>query len=172
MNTVKVNATPAIVEKIQNLLETKGDDMGQLANAYLKLRDAKQSLDLQAKEKTAPLVQAMSLLEAHMMAQLNEMGADSIKTPYGTPYISRVASVKVEDAGVYLNFLMDLALTHISLAESTKEKLKHAMVESGAFDMLEARAAKLAVEAFIEEHNVLPEGLKREVRANLNVRSS
>ena len=37
MNTVKVNTTPAIVEKIQSLLETKGDDMGQMANAYLKL---------------------------------------------------------------------------------------------------------------------------------------
>ena len=81
MNTVKVNTTPAIVEKIQSLLETKGDDMGQMANAYLKLRDAKQSLDLQAKEKTAPLVQAMALLEAHMMAQLNEMGATASRLP-------------------------------------------------------------------------------------------
>lgn len=151
----------------------QGADMTQLTALYVKLRNAKKDIDEQAKAKTSPLVSAMDAIEAHFLAKFLEMGVDSVKTEAGTPYTSDKTSVTVADNEAWLKWVLDKALEPLQqLQPQAREALREAMLNSGAFAFLEARAAKTAVESYLTETQQLPPGLNRRVETVVNVRAS
>lgn len=160
-----------IDEKIRAMIDG-GADIATLTAAYLKLRDAKKDLDAQLKAKTAPLILAMDAIETHFLAKFQEMGVDSVKTPNGTPYTSNVSSVTVADNSAFLDFVLSRALSGLPLTDTAKETIKTAMLDSGALSLVEARAAKSAVEEYLTETQELPPGLNRRVETRLNIRAS
>lgn len=164
-------AAPTVFDQITHLIES-GADIASLTRVYLKLRDTKKDLDGQLKTKVAPLVLAMDAIETHFLAKFLEMGVDSVKTPHGTPYTSNVSSVTVADNGAFLDFVLARALSGLPLSDAAKETVKAAMLDSGALSLVEARAAKSAVEAYLEETQELPPGLNRRVETRLNIRAS
>lgn len=169
----QAQAKPPTVHDMVMTAIAAGTDIEQLTALYVKLRNAKKDIDEQAKAKTSPLVAAMDAIEAHFLAKFQELGVDSVKTGSGTPYTSNKSSVTVADNDAWLSWVIGRALEALpQLQVEAREALRAAMLESGAFAFLEARAAKTAVEAFLEETKQLPPGLNRRVETVINVRAS
>lgn len=170
------NTTPptgtTVVDIVQRQLSAEEPSMVTLTATYLKLRHAKKDIDEQAKTRTAPITQAMDLIEGFMLGKMNELGVDSLKNESGTPYRSERVSVTLADAPAFMDFVLDRALQALPIKPEAREAIKEAMIESGQLALLEGRPSKSAVEALLEETQELPPGLNRRVEATVNVRSA
>lgn len=120
----------------------------RVVGAYRKLRDLKKDMQDRHKEELQPLDEKMEKLENHLHQQLLATGVDSMKTPHGTAYLSRTASVKVEDWECALDFIKANDLWH----------------------MLEKRLAKSAVEEFVAGQNQNLPGTEISYIQKVNVR--
>ena len=168
----KPPAGSTVVDIVTKALNS-GADVTALTALYLKLRNAKKDLDEQAKAKTGPINQSMDMIEAHFLAKMNELKVDSLKNESGTPYRAQSVSVTVADNAAFLDFVLTRALSAIpNLSDAARDAVKNAMVESGQFALVEARASKSAVEAYLEETKELPPGLNRRVEDKVNIRAS
>lgn len=167
----KPPAGTTVVDVVTKAIEG-GADVAALTRLYLKLRNAKKDLDDQAKTKTKPVAEAMDKIEAHFLTQMNTLGVDSLKNEAGTPYKSETVSVTVADNSTFLDFVLMKAMDNLPISAEAKQTVKNAMLESGALALVEARAAKSAVEAYLEETQELPPGLNRRKEAKVNVRAS
>ena len=63
--------------------EIKAD---RLVKAYVNIRDKRRELSAKFEEEDAKLSSTMELVEAELMKLCKEIGADSVKTQYGTVY--------------------------------------------------------------------------------------
>ena len=120
----------------------------ELIDRYIQIRSAKEELAKKQKADNARINNALDKIEAMLMAQMEDIGSDSIKTKAGTCYRSIRTSVKVEDRETFLDFV------------KTNE----------AWELLESRAAKKDVETFLEEHQDIPPGLSIRRDAIVGVR--
>lgn len=162
---------PSLVDIVGHHIEN-GTDVSELTALYLKLRGAKADLENQAKERLAPIKQGLELIESHFLTLMLDMKVDSLKNEAGTPYKSEVPSVTVADNAAFIDFVLSSALEGLQVSDQACEAIKNHMIESGQLALLEARASKSAVEAFLEETKELPPGLNRRVDVRVNVRAS
>lgn len=123
--------------------------LDELVERYLRTKELRATMKKVYTEKVAPLDQAMADIEAQILQHFNETGQTSAKTAHGTPYISLRESFPVADRDTYLDFVR----------------------ENEAWDMLESRANKTAVQAWKEEHGELPPGLNYRAERTVNIRS-
>lgn len=79
----------------------------QLTEKYIKLRDMKKELADKQKEEMSYINEGMGRIEGLVMKELLDQGVDSMKTKYGTPYISRRRSYKVVDFSELLPIMME-----------------------------------------------------------------
>ena len=119
-----------------------------LVDRYVAIRDKKEEIAAEQKAVMARLNKALSKIETLLMEHLEQAGSESIKTSAGTCYRSVRTSVKVEDREQFLDYVRT----------------------NQAWDLLESRAAKKDVEAFLEEHQDLPPGVSVRRDAVVNVR--
>ena len=119
-----------------------------IAAKYIKLRDFKDQINAESKEKVAKIKDLMDGMEAQIMTFLNQTGQDSAKTPSGTVFKKTTTKVSVADWDVVLKF----------------------MKENDMDTMYYRNVSKEAVEAYIEEVNEVPPGLNitREVSISVN----
>lgn len=117
-----------------------------IVSAYIKVRDEVAQIKASHKAQLEPYTQALDKLESQMLQILSDAGVESMKTAAGTAYRSEKASVTVADKSAFMDFI-----------ESNK-----------AFDLLDVRANKTAVEGFMAEHQDVPPGvnIRREVTVN------
>lgn len=160
-----------VVTIVKGAIE-KGAGINQLTALYLKLRGAKKDLEEQAKAKTRPINEALEALESHFLDKMNEMGVDSLKNEAGTPYRSERVSITVADNAAFVDFVLTRALEALPVKPEARETIKRVILESGQLSLIEARASKSAVEAFMQEAGELPPGLNHRVEATVNVRSA
>lgn len=115
----------------------------QIVAAYVKVRDEKAALKAAQAAALKPYDEALEKLEAQMLELLDSSGAESIKTASGTAYKSTRTSVTVADKSAFMDYVTN----------------------NGAFDLLDVRANKTAVEGFLDEHQDLPPGVnvRREI---------
>lgn len=165
-------AGTTVVDIVQRLLDNDEPNVATITATYLKLRNAKKDIDNQAKERTAPIAQAMDMIEGFLLDRMNAMGVDSLKNEAGTPYKSERVSVTIADSQAFLDNVLDRALQALPIKPEAREAIKNAMLESGQLALLEVRPSKSAVEALLEETQELPPGLNRRVEATVNVRSA
>lgn len=112
---------------------------------YVALRDEKAALEAQKKEVQAK----MDLLEVKLLAAFDKMGIDSVRTPFGTAYVTTRSSASVADKEVFMEYIK----------------------EHGEWALLETRCSKTAVEQFKEMHdNNLPPGVSWSQEVVVNVR--
>lgn len=163
------SAAPNIKDMVASYID-KGVDIAVLTKLYLKLRDGKKDLETQAKAKLSPINDGLELIENHFLSKMLEMGVDSLKNAEGTPYKSKRVSITVADNEAWVDFVLSRALESLPLNEVAKTAIKDAMLGSGQLALIEARAAKTAVEALMEETHELPPGLNRREEATVNVR--
>lgn len=121
----------------------------ELTKKYNRLREIKALYDKEHKEKTAKVKEGMQKIENIMLQFFEETGQSSAKTSFGTPYVTLRESYSVADRDTYIEWVKD----------------------NGAWEFLESRVSKSAVEAYKEETGELPPGINYSAERKVNVRS-
>ena len=80
-------------------------DMEKVVRVYIRLRDQKEALEAECKDKVKPIKENMELIENSLYQWMDEKGVKNVKTSYGTAYQSQVNSVKVTDWQQVRNFI-------------------------------------------------------------------
>jgi hypothetical protein len=125
--------------------------MDDAIGAYLKLRTALAALKDQHKVSEGELQSKLNKLEAFFLDFLNKSGTDNIAVrDVGTVFKQDVHSVKIND--------WDAALTWIK--------------DNGAWEFLEKRLAKSAVQDFAQSTNELPPGVELSTTVEVRIRKS
>lgn len=123
-------------------------NVDQVIAAYLKLRNKKDAIEAEAKERVKELKDKLSKFEAWLKVRADEQGVTSFKTPHGTAFITTTDFANVADWDATLEFIR------------TNE----------AYDMLEKRVSKTAVRAYIESTREVPAGVNYGTKLEVNVR--
>lgn len=82
----------------------KAMTIDQMADMYIKIRDAKDAASAAFKKETERMTAAMTKLEGFLLEKLNETGASSIKTEAGTVFTKTRSSVSVKDRDEFYNW--------------------------------------------------------------------
>lgn len=123
----------------------------KLAKVYLKMRDKRQELARQFEEQDSVLKEQMEIVENKMLDVCKDLGADSIKTAYGTIIRSVKTRYWTADWESMHNFIKD----------------------NGAYDLLERRIHQANMKQWLQENpDQLPMGLNSESRYSTTVRRS
>ncbi len=115
---------------------------------YVELRDKVAAIKKQQVEALAPFNAAMSVLENWMLDDLNQSGAESMRTTAGTCYKAKRTTAKVHAWSETLQFIL----------------------EKQAYELLEARVSKTAAQAILEETGQPVPGVAIETETTVNVR--
>ena len=112
--------------------------------AYVRLLDQKAELKAQQAEAMKPYDEALAKLEAEALQILSDTGVESMKTSAGTVYKSVATSATVQDKSAFMDYIRE----HL------------------AFDLLDVRANKTAVQDFVTENQDTPPGvvIRREMK--------
>ena len=111
--------------------------LDELVGAYVKLRQKKAALKAEYDEKCKPVDAAMERIEGALLDTFNQMGVESVKTPHGTAYTTTRTSAKVADWDAFIAYVK----------------------AHDAFELLERRAGKDAVDQFRSANDELPPGI-------------
>lgn len=123
-------------------------NVDQVIAAYLKLRNKKDAIEAEAKERVKELKDKLSKFEAWLKVRADEQGVTSFKTPHGTAFITTTDFANVADWDATLEFIR----------------------ANDAYDMLEKRVSKTAVRAYIEATREVPAGVNYGTKLEVNVR--
>lgn len=126
-------------------------DITELTTKYIALRDRKAEMKKKHEGQLAPIVHAMEVAEAALMAWFNEHNMDSVGCGAGTAYRAKRTSATVADREAFFAWV----------------------IENDAMHMLESRAAKTQIDEYVEKSGGdLPPGIKYTVDQTINVRRS
>lgn len=126
-------------------MDTKNLSVEELVRAYISLRDKKAELKAELTKQMQPYDSALFQIESEMLAKMKDTGVESMKTAAGTAYKSIRSTVSVADKEAYKRFV----LAQIASAEDPM----------WAFDFLDIKANKSAVEDFLAAKDELPPGI-------------
>ena len=115
---------------------------------YMKLRGQKDSIEKEAKEKTAAIKLKMEKLEAWIKEQADTQGVTSFKTRSGTAFLTTTDFATVADWDAMIDFVR----------------------ENEAYDLLEKRVSKVAVRGYIDQTKAVPPGVNYGTRLDVNIR--
>ena len=122
-----------------------------LAAVYLKMRDARDAVRREAEAKEKEIEDEMRIVEQQMLDACKAIGADSIRTPYGTIIRSIKSRYWTNDWDSMYQFIK----------------------EHDAYGLLEKRLHQTHMKEFLEENpDVLPAGLNVENQYTVVVRRS
>lgn len=121
----------------------------EAVDVYVQLRDAKAKLKEKFDDEVAVIQKKLDTLEVALLGKMDENGAESVKTPFGTAYISLQTRASVADKDVFMTHCQD----------------------NDDWGLLEVRASKAAVEQYVEQHNgELPPGINWSAERVVNIR--
>lgn len=121
-----------------------------IVERYIQLRDRKAQMKAAYEASVADITAGMNKLEGAILASLNEQGAESFRTAHGTAYKSTSTSATVADWDSLLGFVK----------------------ENGAWEMLEKRVSKAAVDQYRAANDDLPPGINYREAVSVGVRRS
>ncbi len=131
------------------LPETPPADPATLIGEYVSLRDQKKNAEETFKAfLKANYTRRMDEIETILLATLNEHNLDSVKAATGTAYKSQEVSVTVADPREFQRHVIGQELWHL----------------------IDWRANKTAVKAYLEEEQTLPPGVNYSATYVVNVR--
>ncbi len=115
---------------------------------YIELRDQKSELRKEYQNNVDNIDTKLKKIESALLKVFEKTGQNSAKADAGTAFIKERTTDKVIDREAYIKFLKS----------------------EDAFDMIESRVNKTALDEYIEEHDDLPPGIARSVERTINVR--
>jgi hypothetical protein len=123
-------------------------DLEKRTQQYVMLRDKIKVLTDEFKQTLKPYQDALEQLENVMLAALNEQNVQSIKTNAGTFYKTIQASATIADSDQFTRFV----------------------IGSEAWDLVDWRANKSAVQALVDASGAAPPGVNYSTHIKVNVR--
>ena len=129
--------------------EPKTIPTDKLVRAYIKIRDARKELSDEYERQDSGLKESLEIIEAQLLEACKAIGADSIRTPYGT--LSRTVKKRywTNDWHSFYAFLK----------------------EHEALELLEKRVSQTNMSTFLEQNPALhPPGLNVDSRYSVVVR--
>jgi|SRR5215831_421579 len=124
------------------------NDVNALVGAFVKTRDRIRAANDAHKEKMKPAEELLDKLEASLMAKLQSLNVNSMKSDAGTVYLSERASATVGDQAEFRRFVIDG---------------KH-------YDLADWRANAPAVRDFIDKNKSTPPGVNFSTHVTIGVR--
>lgn len=122
--------------------------LSEAVELYIKLRDKKSEISKARKAEESVVQEKMDKLELQLMSALDKLGGEGMRTPAGTAYISSRTSATISDK--------DSFMLHV------KTNL--------AWELLETRVSKAAVDAYASEHGDVPPGINYRTERTVNIR--
>jgi hypothetical protein len=130
-------------------MQTDEYGVDTLVEAYVALRDEKRDLERNMALKIEQLDKDMEVLTSAMKDLCKELGADSIRTAYGTVIRSIKTKYWTQDWSSFHRFMKD----------------------HDAFELLEKRIHQTNMKTFLEENpDLLPEGLNMDKEYAITIR--
>jgi hypothetical protein len=123
-------------------------NVDEVIAAYLTLRNRKDAMEAEVKDKVKTIKLKMDKLEAWIKEQADAQGVTSFKTKHGTAFLTTTDYANVGDWDAVLDFIR----------------------ENEAYDMLEKRVSKTAVRGYIEQTKSVPPGVNYGTKLDVNVR--
>jgi hypothetical protein len=117
---------------------------------YIALRDERDALKKRQAAEVAVITDQMDRIEAAIMKFFLKSGQNSARTKSGTPYIQTRVAASVADRDAFLAFVQ----------------------QEGAFEFLENRVNKTAVQQYMEDNEEAPPGIKVTSTQVLNITRS
>ena len=122
--------------------------LSEAVELYISLRDKKAEIATARKAEEAVVQAKMDKLEGQLMVALDKLGGEGMRTDKGTAYISSRTSATIADKAVFMD--------HV------KSNL--------AWDLLEVRVRKVAVDVYATEHGDVPPGVNYRTERTVSVR--
>jgi len=122
--------------------------LSEAVELYIGLRDKKAEISKARKAEEAVVQEKMDKLEAKLMVALDALGGEGMRTAAGTAYISQRTSATIADKDAFM--------------EHVKKHL--------AWDLMEVRVSKLAVDSYAEEHGDVPPGVNYRTERTVSIR--
>ena len=122
--------------------------LSEAVELYIKLRDKKSEISKARKAEEAEVQVKMDKLEVQLMGALDKLGGEGMRTAAGTAYISSRTSATIADKDSFMGYV--------------KGNL--------AWDLLEVRVSKLAVDVFATEHGDVPPGVNYRTERTVSIR--
>ena len=82
-------------------------DVNKIVAHYVALRDQKKEMEARHKAELAPLKQDMEEIENALQKHMLDQNVRSLPCKAGTPYISEVASARVNDWDAVLDYIIE-----------------------------------------------------------------
>ena len=82
------------------------DNIDQLVDQYVRLRDKLKEADDAHKKKTEPARTYLMMLNGKLLEQLAAVGGDSVKTPHGTVYQTTKRTASIADGDVFREYVI------------------------------------------------------------------
>lgn len=148
-------------------------DIKAVVERYIQLRDEKASIAERHKTELSPIVEGMDVIERWLLAQMDQMGVDSLKTTAGTPYKAVTKSVKMIDPEAYKRFVFEDVIDAMERIDPTNmPDMMGLLTNSIKWDLIDFRPLKKGVTELIEETGELPPGLEVSQFQTINIRRS
>lgn len=123
----------------------------ELVEKYIALRDRKAVIKAEYDQKVAAIDAALTKIEGVLLSTFNATGIENIKTAAGTAYVSVQTRASVADWDAYFGGFV---------------------VPNEAWEFIERRVNKSAVDAYRQANNDLPPGVNWSETRVVNVRRS
>ena len=122
--------------------------LSEAVELYISLRDKKSEIAAARKAEEAAIQAKMDKLEVQLMGALDKLGSEGMRTPAGTAYISNRTSATVGDKDAFMR--------HVK--------------QHQAFDLMDVRVNKTAVDAYAAEHGDVPPGVNYRTERTVSIR--
>jgi hypothetical protein len=122
----------------------------KMVAAYVALRDQIKAKEEEHKKELEPKKKMLEEINARLLTGLNQTGQDSAKTPAGTAYKKRFVSATIAD----------------------RDMFKRHVIGAEAWELIDWRANKTAVDAFVKNHQDAPPGVTFTQGYDVGVRRS
>ena len=122
----------------------------QAAQKHIEIEAAIDKINAEAKKKVAELRKITDDIENWFALKAQEEGLKNIPTTVGTVYWSHIPSASVANPTEFRDYV----------------------IQNAAWDLLETRAAKLAIKSFVEGHGEPPPGVTYASRTVFNLRKT
>lgn len=124
--------------------------LSDAVQAYIDLRDQRAARKKEWAEEDAVFEGQMAKIEIAMLKLLQDSGAESVRTDFGTVYTTTKSSASVADKELFLQWVRD----------------------NNEFAMLEIRPAKVAIAGYRQAMDDLPPGINWFEERTVNIRRS
>lgn len=108
----------------------------EIVAKYVALRDKKSVLKAEYDAEVGKVEKAMEAIETYLMALMQELKVDQLKTGHGTAYTVERVKASIPD----------------------REAARAFVLETKNLDLIELRASSKGVQTYMQEHGVVPAG--------------